>query len=210
MAQCIRASLMLNSRAYNKFTIGLAYSLMMMIIVSTAIADSPISQYSLRTIGEHSNPWALPQTPNSASGFQQMPNTWGQQYQGSKIEKYNRGYRFVTPEILESLKQQQSQNQMTPEDKQPLKSQRSIQNYSYPSLGMGYTNPLYGTPTVSPWSTDSNLLNSGDSFPMAPKEAIGGFSPFQVMPFSDMNGADESGNSNIFNPFGFGRYGNFQ
>jgi len=49
-----------------------------------------------------------------------------------------------------------------------------------------------------------------DSFPMPPEEATGGFSPFQVMPFRDMDDADKSGNSNIFNPFSFERYGNLQ
>jgi len=155
------------------------------------------------------------QTRNSLSNliksqnlFQKRLRSWGQVYHGIQRRQYHQDFRFVTPEILESLKQQQSHNQMAPENEQTLKSRRSIQSYRYPSLGMNYTNPLYDTPAVSPWSTDSNLLYSSDSFPMAPKEAIGGFSPFQVMPFSDMNGADEAGNSNSFNPFGFGRYGN--
>ena len=200
---------MRNIHIYKPFTIGFACGLMVC-ITTLAVADSPISPYSLQLTAERGNPWAWPQTPKNDSDFQKKPKSWGPHYPGMQRQQYNQDFRFVTPEILESLKQQQSQNQMTPENKQPYKPQRSTRNYSYPSLGMGYTNPLYDTPTVSPWSTDSNLLYSGDSFPMAPKEAIGGFSPFQVMPFSDMNGADESGNSNIFNPFSFGRYGNLQ
>lgn len=200
---------MRNVHIYKPFTIGLACGLMVC-ITTLVVADSPISPYSLKLVAEKGNPWALPQTPNRDSDFQKKSRSWGKHYHGMQRRQYNQDFRFVTPEILESLKQQQSQYQMTPEDKQPLKPRRSIQNYSYPSLGMGFTSPLYDTPAVSPWGTDSNLLYSGDSFPMAPKEAIGGFSPFQVTPFSDMNGADESGNSNIFNPFGFGRYGNLQ
>jgi hypothetical protein len=30
------------------------------------------------------------------------------------------------------------------------------------------------------------------------------------MPFGETNDAGESGNTNIFNPFSFGRYGNLQ
>ena len=194
---------------YKQFTIGLACCLMVS-ITTVATADSPISPYSLQLAAEKGNPWAWPQTPNRDSGFQQRPRSWGQYYQGKQKQQYNQDFRFVTPEILESLKQQQSRNQMTPENKQPFKPQPSNRNYSYPSLGMGYTNPLYGTPSISPWSTDSNLLYGDNSFPLLPKEAIGGFSPFQVMPFGEMNDAGESGNTNIFNPFSFGRYGNLQ
>ena len=274
---------MQNCKIYKQFTVGLVCGLMMMITTTTtAIAGSPVSQYSLRVIGEQSNPWAFPQTPNSATGFQQIPKSWGQQYQSRQIEKYNRGFRFVTPEILESLKQQQIQTQLMTENNQrplmprqsiqnygypsgfqqtpktwrpqyqsrqiekynrgfrfvtpeileslkqqqiqtqlmtenkqrPLMPRQSIQNYGYPSSGMGFTNPLYDTPAVSPWSSGSDILYGGESSPFVPKEAIGGLSPFHIPPFAKNNGVYESGNTdilketNVFNPFNFGYYRN--
>jgi len=187
----------------------------MMIIATTAIADSPVFPYSLQVTGEHGNPWSLPQTPHSASGFQQMSKTRGQQYQGRQIEKYNRRFRFVTPEILESIKQQQIQTQLMPENKQhPLMPRQSLQHYANPSFGTGLTNPLYDTPAASPWSSGSDILYGGESFHFAPKEATGGLSPIHIPPFGKNNGVDESGNTNIqketniFNPFNFGHYRN--
>ena len=271
---------MQNCKINKQLTVGLACGLMM--ITTTAIAGSPVSQYSLRVTDEQSNPWASPQAPNSATGFQQIPKSRGQQYQSRQIEKQNRGFRFVTPEILESLKQQQTQTQLMPENKQrPLMPQQPIQNYGYPpgfhqtpkirrpqyqgrqiekhkrgfrfvtpetleslkqqqiqtqlmtennqrplmprqpvqnygnpSSGMGFTNPLYDTPAVSPWSSGSDILYGGGSSPFVPKEAIGGLSPIHIPPFANSNGVYESGNTNIlketnvFNPFNFGYYRN--
>ncbi len=102
---------MWHHKIYKQFTVGLSCSLMM-IIATTAIADNYISQYSLRLEDEQSNPWALPITPQR---FQEIPRSWGQ--------KYNRGFRFVTQKTLESLKQQQTQTQLMPENKEhPLYS----------------------------------------------------------------------------------------
>lgn len=92
----------------------------MMIIATTAIADNYIYQDSLRFEADQSNPWALPITPQR---FQEIPRYWRQQFQDRHIQKYNPGFRFVTPEILESLKQQQTQIQLMPENKEhPLYS----------------------------------------------------------------------------------------
>ena len=203
----IWAPLMQNFQVYKQFTIGLVCSLLV-VIATTVAADTPVSSYSLQLTAETSNPWAWPQPPDNTTGFSQRSKSWGKQYQGIQRPQYN-NYRFVTPEILESLKQQQTQNQLTPENNQPLKP-RSSRNYSYPSLGMGLTNPLYDTHTVSPWSNGSDNLYNDESLPLVPKEAIGGFSPFQVMPFGEMNNVDESRNTNIFNTFSYGRYGNLQ
>ena len=277
---------MQNCKIYKQFTAGLA-SALMMLITTTAIADGPLLQYSQRVTGERSNPWAFPQSPNSATGFQRIPKSWGQQNQQNQarqIEKYNRGFRFVTPEILKSLKQQQRQTQLMTENKQrPLMSRQPIQNYGYPSgfqqtpgawrpqnkdsqiekhnrgprfvtpeilqslkqqqiqtqlmtknkqpplmprqqiqhygspsFGMGFTNPLYDTPAVSPWNSGSDILYGGESSPFVPKEAIGGLSPIHIPPFAKYNGVYESGNTNIlketnvFNPFNFGSYRNIQ
>jgi hypothetical protein len=272
---------MRNCKIYKQLTVGLACGLMM-VITTTAIAGSPVSQYSLRVTDEQSNPWASPHTPNSATGFQQIPKSREQQYQSRQIEKHKRGFRFVTPEILESLKQQQTQTQLMPENKQrplmprqsiqnygyppgfqqtpktrrpqyqdrqiekhkrgfrfvtpetleslkqqqiqtqlmtennqrPLIPRQPVQNYGYPPSGTGFTNPLYDTPAVSPWSSGSDILHGGESSPFVPKEAIGGLSPFHIPPFADNNGVYESGNTNIlketnvFNPFNFGYYRN--
>ena len=163
-------------KVYKQFSVSLVCGLMM--TASTAIADRYISQYPPRVTGEQGNPWALPQTPNNASGFHQMPKTREQQYQSRPIEKYNRGFRFVTPEILESLKQQQIQTQLVPGNNQyPLMSRQSMQNTGYPSFGMGCTNPSYDTPAVSPWSSGSDILYSGESLPFEPKEEIGELVP---------------------------------
>ena len=274
---------MQNRKIHKQFTVGLACGLMML-ITTTVIAGSPLSQYSLRVTGEQSNPWALPQAPSGATGFHYKPKSWGQQNQDRQIEKYNRGFRFVTPEIIESLKQQQIQTQLMTENKQrPLMPRQSIQHYGYPSgfqqtqrtwrpqnqdsqidkynrgfrfvtpeileslkqqqiqtqlmtenkqhpliprqskqnygapsFGMGFTNPLYDTPAVSPWSSGSDILYGGESSPFVPKEAIGGLSPYHIPPFAKNNGVYESGNtnilkeSNVFNPFNFGYYRNIQ
>ena len=122
---------MQNCTIYKQLTAGLVCGLMML-ITTTVIAGSPVSQYSLRVTGEQSNPWASPYTPSSATGFQQVPKSWRPQYQSRQIEKYKRGFRFVTPEILESLKQQQIQTQLMPENKQgPLMPRQSSHNYAY-------------------------------------------------------------------------------
>ena len=205
---------MQNCKIYKQFTVGLASGLMM-VITTTAIAGSPVSQYSLLVTGEQSNPWASPHTPNSATGFQQIPKSREQQYQSRQIEKHKRGFRFVTPETLESLKQQQIQTQlMTDNNQRPLMPRQPVQNYAYPSSGMGFTNPLYDTPAASPWSSGSDILHGGESSPFVPKEAIGGLSPIHIPPFSNNNDVYESGNTNIlketnvFNPFNFGYYRN--
>jgi len=169
---------MQNHKIYKQFTVGLACGLMML-ITTTVTAGRPLSQYSLRVIGEQNNPWVLPQAHNSATGFQHMPKSWGQQNQGRQIEQHDRGFRFVTPEILASLKQQQIQSQLMTENKpRPLMPRQSIQNYASPSSGMGFTNPLYDTPAVSPWSSGSDILYGGESSPFVPEEAIAGLSPF--------------------------------
>lgn len=107
----MRVLLMWHHKIHKQFTVGLSCSLMM-IIATIAIADDYIYQYSQRLETEQSNPWALPLTPRR---FQEIPESWEEQYQGRQIQKYNRGFRFVTSEILESLKRQQTQTQLMSE-----------------------------------------------------------------------------------------------
>ena len=156
---------------YKLFAVIWAFSLLM-IISLTAISAGYNNQYSLQLTGGQSNPWALPQATESYPGFQQpqkeYQNQQYQQYQGQGRSHQNRAYqadRFVTPELLESLKQQQTQMQLMPDDrrilqfspeqlklKQPESSLPGSGSFAYPSYGMDYMNPLYNIPSVTPWS----------------------------------------------------------
>jgi hypothetical protein len=81
---------------------------------------------------------------------------------------------------------------------------------------MGYTNPLYHTPAVSPWGSEPGLLYDGQSLPMVPNEAIGGIPPMHVPPYLDDGGVYEpeeienNEENSVFNPFEFGRKGRLQ
>ena len=145
-----------------------------MIISLTATADSNNYQYSVPLTGGQSNPWAVPQVAENPPRFQQAPryqNQQNQQYQGRSYQnKTYQADRFVTPEFLEALKQQQTQMQMMPDNGQipqyapeQWKLQKPGSNlpesnfpgpgsYTYPSYGMDYMDPLYDTPAVTPWS----------------------------------------------------------
>ncbi len=129
--------------------------------------------------------------------------------------------RFVTPEFLESLKQQQ--HQIMPENRryhrpaprsfmqmQPGSGLPGQRAYGYPSYGTGSANPLYDTPAVSPWGDGSDAMYRGESFPMVPSEALGGFSPMHVPSFgmdnyknSESGELFETDEHKVFNPFTF-------
>ena len=202
------------------YTGSLVFSLF---ITNAAVADS----YTEKLMLKHSpqllagqwNPWLLPEVPEKKTDFQ-CPADWqseqsqdgsaGRQGQGQAPEfKKRLSGRFVTPGILESLKQQQIQTQMTPsyesyrQRPQQRKPQQRMQQqpvtrlpenrnyYGEPSYGMGSANPLYDVPTVSPWGSGSDVIYRGGSFPGAlpgsspwvPNEAIGGLPPIHVPPF---------------------------
>ena len=229
---------------YNKFNLSWVFSLPMLITAAAMAgsnkADSNNSQYSLQLTSEHSNPWVLPQAPDSHSGYQQWPKYYNQddrqQRQNQKKQNKvwrNPGERFVTPEFLESLKQQQRQNQLMPGDGRYQQRQRPSPqsmwqqplqgNYSNPSYEMGHANPLYDAPAVSPWGGGADVLYRGESFPMIPNEAIGGIPPLYTpsiggssygnSPWGESNSADENNvdinslgrrkQNNVFNPFSF-------
>ena len=124
----------------NKISGSGVFSLLM-VMATTVIADSNNSQvlpqYSPRVIAgqsnpwlsnqkqpdsqgsntQQSNPWSVPERPGDHPAMQPLPEYRSQQYQGNQyqrnqIDRQNQGYRFVTPAILESLKQQQRQTQM--------------------------------------------------------------------------------------------------
>ena len=175
----------------NKLILSWVYSLLM-IMTTTALADSEDFQFSKQLVAEQSNPWALPQVKKKKPGYTGVYNQnnqadsidgqysdtpyQGQQYQNRDGSGQNqrKNYwqpqvdRFVTPEFLESLKQQQKRYQIMPENRQNHEygPQGSIQRspepglpglnssgYSMfgPSYGKGSVNPLYDTPAESPW-----------------------------------------------------------
>ena len=94
--------------------------------------------------------------------------------------------------------------------KQPGSGLPGQANYSYLSYDAGSVNPLYDVPAVSPWGDGADVLYRGESFPMVPSEALGGFSPMYVPSFGMNNyKRNESGEPvgadkyNVFNPFTF-------
>lgn len=175
-------------------------------VVTTAIlsqksfASQSLYQYSVQLVAEQTNPWALPQTSEQFMESQQTPQFRGRskaQPERSDVYRFYSGQmgRFVTPEYLESLKQQQMQMQMMPpmmpEGRQynqrkyrrspstqvmpqqtwpRLPAQESGQGYNGSptyDIGkdMGNVNPLYDVPAVSPWSSGSDLIYRGGSIP---------------------------------------------
>lgn len=136
----------------------------------------------------------------------------GQQYQDNQTDKQSQGFGFVTPEIIESLKRQQTQHQLMPENQQNqryMQQQPSQGYYGYQPYGMGYSNPMYNAPAVSPWGSGPGLLYRGQSFPLVPNEAIGGIPPIHVPSIGeesylgDTNDAEKQKEFNVFNPFTF-------
>ena len=171
------------------------------------------SAASIELVADNSNPWAL---PDEARSEPEVP-VYKQQFE-------QESHGFVTQQELEQLEQQQMQMQQMPGDRRDLRrpipgsgNNYMPQIYGYPSYGpsygMGYTNPLYHTPSVSPWGSEPGLLYEGQSFPWVPNEAIGGIPPMHVPPYLDdgdieqTEGVEKQEDSNVFNPFEFGRNG---
>ncbi len=150
---------------YKSFAVIWVFSLLM-IISLTAISGSYNYQYSLQPAGGDYNPWAVPQAAENLRGFQQPLKYKNQQYQGrSSQNRIYRGGRFVTPQFLESLKRQQTQQQIMPENswtpqfapgqsmpQQPGSDLPGSGSFGYPSYGMDYLDPSYDMPAVTPWS----------------------------------------------------------
>jgi len=193
-----------------------------MVIASTVIADGDVSQtsrYSLHLVAEQTNPWLLPEKHDLAPEFKQYDNYPKQQNQAGQTGRQNQGYRFVTPEILESLKQQQRQNQMMPggsQNQRYMLQQPGQMNYGYPPGGMRYLDPIYDTPAVSPWGSGLDTLYRNESFPWVPNEAIGGIPPISIPSYGKNsstgvpNDDEKQKENNVFNPFTFIQNGNLQ
>lgn len=61
---------------------------------------------------DQNNPWVLPPVQNERPGFGQRYDYRYHRFEENPIDQRSRSYRFVTPEILQSLKRQQTQNQL--------------------------------------------------------------------------------------------------
>lgn len=132
------------------------------------------------------------------------------QKQQQDQEHLYQDFGFVTPETLESLKQQQTQTQLMPGSEQHQRFMQQTygqRQYAYPSYGTGYSDPLYNTPAVSPWGGTPDILYRGNSFPWVPDAAIGGLPPIHVPPLGDPAGTERQ-EYNVFNPFSLVPYGN--
>lgn len=211
---------------FNKFTGSWVFS-SLMVIATTGSADSYLSQqypqypqYSQPNYGgqpgsRQTNPWLLPQTQEKSRDYQTFPSYQGQQPherqspQESQADKQKQNFRFVTPEILESLKQQQTRSQLMPgsEYHQQNMSRRPARGgYGYSPYGQGYTDPIYGLPGVSPWGIGADVLYRGQSNPWVPNEAIGGIPPIPMPSWDENSYQDELDSTenqkyDVFNPF---------
>lgn len=185
------------------------------ILTQNGFASQSLYQYSVQLVAEQTNPWALPQTSEQFMESQQTPQFRGRskaQPERADVYRFYSGQmgRFVTPEYLESLKQQQMQMQMMPpmipggRQYNQRKYRRSpstqvMPKQTWPSqgswsapYGMGNVNPLYDAPAVSPWSSGSDLIYRGGSIPdslpggfsgslpWVPNEALGGLPPIHT------------------------------
>ena len=151
------------------------------------------------------------QQQETATEYQPLPKYRGQQ-QVKPVDKQKRGFGFVTPEILESLKQQQTQNQLMPGNQQyqyTMPPQSTGSYYGSPQNVMRYPNNVYNVPAVTPWGGGSDVLYRGESLPMVPNEAIGGIAPIHVPStgessyLGNSNYDENKTDINVFNPFSF-------
>jgi hypothetical protein len=162
---------------------------------------------------QNGNPWAIPEPAKPEYGhFPERParhqrnDTPANEGQAGTGDKQPYGDwatsndRFVTPEFLESLKNQQSRMQQTNDPGQYSDRQYRYDSYQgvRPTLrspsrytpytgspyqvpyGMGGYNPLFDSPMSSPWLTDPGAMFRGQSFSYVPDEAIGGIPPMRT------------------------------
>ena len=202
---------------YKKFS-GSWVLVSLMAMASTVVADNKVMQpradYSMQYVAEAVNPWLLPEQREGKQNFKKFPEYQGQQNYTNKTDRQVQGYRFVTPEILESLHQQQKQSQLLQDD-----SQKPQYRPRQPGPGYygspPYPNQFYDTPAIAPWGSGSDSLYQGGSLPWVPSEAIGGISPITPMYHYGESGSIVDSNTekqkqnNVFNPYTFIRDENF-
>ncbi len=175
------------------------FMMMTSMVVADAYVSPSLAHSSVQLVAKPANPWALPETSEKFLNFQQSTKF---RKQPDRAGKYSMD-RFVTPEILESLKQQQMQIQMMPRNRQdnrpirrrlPTMPSMLPQAWSLPPEQgryglMGTVNPLYDTPVVSPWGSGPDIIYRGevlpDSLSGVPNEAIGGLPPIHIPPLGD-------------------------
>jgi len=182
------------------------------------IADTGAGQMSshllAQYLGKSPNPWAVEERTEPPVDAQRLFR-----YQDSPQDNYQtysrvQRDRFVTPEILQSLKQQQSHYQLAPSmgssrqmmHVRPRQRQYIMPSYTTPSYGMNYSAPIYDAPAVSPWANSPDMIYQGQSFPLVPNEAIGGLPPMPLYgddSIGGMYGSDVQNGNNVFNPFTF-------
>lgn len=170
---------------YNNFARLLMFGLLVS-FVNTAAAERYTSQGFPNTPPQSvqkSNPWAFEEQSSGSSSA--APNDSAANNQMPAPKKM---WRYVTPEILESLKQQQTQLQNVPEQNKYGRFNANRDNRRPPSLksrpmwqplspnimqqqmlpaspyGMNRSNPMYEVPTVSPWSNEPDGMYRGELF----------------------------------------------
>ncbi len=129
---------------------------------------------------------------------------------------YRAAPRFVTPDVLDSLKQQQMQTQQTypfrnerrysGNDWQSGQRQRNSSQYA-PSQSYGGADSYWAQPDML---KNERLLYKGDSLPMVPDAAVSGLPPmtiFEPLPPGMIN--PQTGYPGQYGRFGFGPYGDF-
>jgi hypothetical protein len=182
----------------NKLAASCVFTLLL--VITTAVpADSGYSsqlpQYSSQVAAGSSysrNRWAPPEKPEATVGFMRFPGYSQKPYQqrNKDIDRQYKdksftGGRFVTPQILERLKQQQTRNQQVPRyqrnERYLPSSPTSESNKSliqgtddYPSCDVGNVNSLYDISTVSPWGSGPDVIYRGESFPDTYSNSIPG------------------------------------
>jgi hypothetical protein len=208
---------------FNKFT-GIWVISSLMFISTAVVAGGYYSQqyprYSQQSSSAQSdhrqtNPWLLPEKKQSNLEFQQCPDYQGQQYTDSQQSQNDQhtgqqkqGFGFVTPAILESLKQQQSKYQEMPgsdRSQQSRSRQPSRGYYGNSPYGMGYSTPIFGAPGYSPWGGGPDLLYRGEEYPWPPDAGVEGVAP--VPSYDENSQPDDSNNTEnqptyqVFDPF---------
>jgi len=195
--------------------IALQSSMVMFIFISglTSAANLDYQQQYNMTLAEgesgHYNPWILPPAQPEKQDETRWPERYHQQPESPALQIQQP--RFVTPEILQSLKQQQTQTQQVRPQQQGTHRRftpNQRQQYGVPSYDMGYSPEVYDVPMVSPWAESPDTFYQGRSLPMVPDAAIGGIPPMQMPVFGDDSFDDvyDYGNlqdNNVFNPFTF-------
>ena len=231
---------MLDNKVAINLMIGLS-SLVSLPIVANNSSQS-FQPYSKQLAG---NPWTIPAAPDKQPGFDSPVQKTPAQDRYSPLD--SSGFysgaafpessdRYVTPEIIESLKQSPEQPQTLPQAMSNTNYRMRRQQYNTTPLlpdynggqGMGsmpqrgMSNSLYDVPTVSPWSNAPDVLYRGEDMPWMPDEAFGGMPPIPTSPYLGnygFGGTEKQYSpalnnqfptqNNVLNPFTFAPGGNW-